>query len=50
MEKGTLHGDAWHIQQLSRNHIQFMDTIRFSSRFRSEGIIKVIFVFKEIWS
>lgn len=48
MEKGTLHRDAWHIRQLAHNHIQLMDTLCFSSRFGSEGIIKVIFAFKEI--
>lgn len=48
MEKGTLHGDAWHIQQLSCNHICLKDTFYFFSRFGGEGIVKVTFTFKKV--
>lgn len=48
MEKGTLHRDAWHVQQPSRNHILLTDALCFSSRFGGEGIIKIMFAFKEI--
>lgn len=50
MWKGTLHGDTWHTQQLSCNHICLLDTFYFSSRFGGEGLIKVLFTSKRVWS